>query len=72
MQYRLGEETVTQNQLSSKRMLLEPAIERAAAACESGRRRTGLHLPRRSIAAGDVAIPYSTITAVDATAAARP
>ncbi len=69
VQYRVGDETITQAwQLTSKRMLLEPAVERAALAPWH---RDGaipvLTYLANSIDANGESIPYSTITAVDST-----
>jgi putative ABC transport system permease protein len=74
VQYQLGEETITRAfQLSSKRMLLEPEVERAALTAwkDDGAVAAYTYLAN-AIAANGKEIPYSTITAVDASEALGP
>lgn len=74
IQYQLGDETITRAfQLSSARMLLEPAVERAAlAAWKSDGAVPVYTYLANTIAAGGKEIPYSTITAVNAGEALGP
>lgn len=74
IQYQLGDETFTRGfQLSSKRMLLEPEVVRAAlAAWKSDGALPVYTYLANTIAANGKQIPYSTITAVDSTEALGP